>query len=57
LHTVGKNTFMGSIIKKKAWAIILLIGVALAIMGILQGDYRDNLLKAMTICLECIGIG
>lgn len=25
--------------------------------GILQGGYRDTLIKAVHICMECIGIG
>lgn len=25
--------------------------------GILQGGYRDTLMKAVRICMECIGIG
>ncbi len=25
--------------------------------GILQGGYRDTLMKAVHICMECIGIG
>lgn len=25
--------------------------------GILQGGYRDTLLKAVHVCMECIGIG
>lgn len=26
-------------------------------VGILQGGYRDTMMKAVRICLECIGIG
>lgn len=25
--------------------------------GILQGGYQDTLMKAVRICMECIGIG
>ena len=41
----------------KLWIILLPIGVLLVIAGIIQNDYRDTLIKAITICLECIGIG
>ncbi|WP_420846421.1 CD1871A family CXXC motif-containing protein [Miniphocaeibacter halophilus] len=36
---------------------ILLIGVLFIIIGIKQNDYQDTLMKAIYICLECIGIG
>ena len=42
---------------KKLWLILLPLGIGLVIMGIMQGDYRDNWAKAIMICLECIGIG
>jgi len=48
---------MKNILKIKAWIILLPIGIVFVIMGILQGDYYDTLSKAITICLECIGIG
>lgn len=56
---MGSNdkTAMKNILKKKAWIILLPLGITLVIMGIIQGDYHDTLLKAATICLECIGIG
>jgi hypothetical protein len=34
----------------------LVMAVMFIIMGIAQGDYRDTLNRATTICLECIGI-
>ena len=42
---------------KKLWIILLPLGIILVIAGIMQGDYRDALTKAIIICLECIGIG
>ncbi|WP_422142777.1 CD1871A family CXXC motif-containing protein [Miniphocaeibacter sp.] len=36
---------------------ILLIGMLFIIIGIGQNDYHDTLMKAIYICLECIGIG
>lgn len=32
-------------------------GLLALTVGILQGGYRDTLLKAVHICMECIGIG
>ena len=42
---------------KKIWMILLPLGIILVISGIMQGDYRDTLSKAIMVCLECIGIG
>lgn len=33
------------------------LGAALLVGGILQGEYAVTLNKAVRICLECIGIG
>jgi len=37
----------------------ILLGVALAVMtvGLVFGEYRSVLEKAVTVCLDCIGIG
>jgi len=37
----------------------VLLGVALAVMtvGLVFGEYRSVLEKAVTVCLDCIGIG
>ncbi len=32
-------------------------GALLLLLGVLQGGYRDTLIKAVQICLECVGIG
>jgi len=49
----GKKNRVKSIVQ----AVLLLSGVILIISGIIQGDYHDTLVKAIKICLECIGIG
>jgi hypothetical protein len=38
---------------------ILLLALCLAIMtaGLLLGEYKTVLEKAVTVCLDCIGIG
>ena len=38
-------------------ALLGLLGALLLTAGILQGDYRVVLNKAIRICYECIGIG
>ena len=44
--------------KKKAFqAAIVVIAAALIIAGIFNGSARDVLIKAITICTECIGLG
>ena len=44
--------------KKQTIRIVLGGAGLLALMvGILQGGYRDTLMKAVHICMECIGIG
>ncbi len=35
----------------------LFISVAFIIMGLLSGEFRVVWQKAVTVCLECIGIG
>ena len=42
---------------EKLWMFLLPLGIVLIIVGIIQNDYHNILLKAVTICLECIGIG
>lgn len=37
--------------------LFFLFGATCLAAGIFQGDYRDTLVKAIMICLECIGIG
>jgi hypothetical protein len=37
----------------------ILLGISLGVMiaGLLLGEYRSVLEKAVTVCLDCIGIG
>ncbi|MBD5560411.1 MAG: hypothetical protein HDQ87_08685 [Clostridia bacterium] len=39
-----------------AWVIIA-AGAACMVLGALRGEVRIILMKAVNICLECIGIG
>lgn len=41
----------------KVRIIIGITGLLLIIAGVLQNDYREVLMKAIRVCLECIGIG
>ena len=36
---------------------ILALGIALAVLGIWRGELSEVWQKAITVCLECIGIG
>ncbi len=38
-------------------ALLLALGAALVGVGIAQGQTRDVLMKAVYVCLECIGVG
>lgn len=37
--------------------LLLLAGAGLLFAGLLTGQERDVLLKAVRVCLECIGVG
>ncbi len=39
-----------------AWS-FLALGVGLLLLGLLAGEYYSVLEKAVTVCLDCIGIG
>ena len=38
-------------------AVVIVVAVALIIAGIFNGSARDVLIKAITICTECVGLG
>ncbi|MCL2071370.1 MAG: hypothetical protein FWH07_03945 [Oscillospiraceae bacterium] len=38
-------------------AAFLIIGIVLIICGVVQGEPDEIMRKAVTVCLECIGIG
>ena len=42
---------------KKTTALIIAVSGLCILLGVLQGDADATLIKAITICLECIGIG
>jgi len=43
---------------KRKWPLVLfLVSLALMTAGLLLGEYKSVLEKAITICLDCIGIG
>jgi hypothetical protein len=43
---------------KRKWSLLLVfLFVALMIAGLAMGEFRSVLEKAITICLDCIGIG
>ncbi len=42
---------------KKSTVITLAASIALIVMGIIKAQYTDVFVKAVKVCLECIGIG
>lgn len=57
----AKNISKGGYVKMKRLSAARLLtlgaGALLLVLGIWQGGYRDTLVKAVHICLECVGIG
>ena len=43
--------------KKIIFAVLMLAAAALIVTGCFNGDVAQVLNKAVTVCLECIGIG
>ncbi len=43
--------------KKYGTLIALAASIALIVIGLLQGQNHSVLIKAINICLECVGIG
>jgi Mg/Co/Ni transporter MgtE len=44
-------------VKRRLPWVLLALSLALATAGLLLGEYRNVLEKAVTVCLDCIGIG
>lgn len=42
--------------RKLPWMLLALFA-AMTLFGLLLGEYRTVLEKAVTVCLECVGIG
>ena len=42
-----------------AWVtyVLLSLAIAMCVYGVIRGEWNDVLRKAVTICMECIGIG
>ncbi len=43
--------------KPALWAALFALGLALVVLGILNGGAQDVLAKAIRLCSECIGLG
>lgn len=43
--------------QRKIGILLIFLGIALMIFGIFRGEMNTVLMKAINICLECIGIG
>ncbi len=48
---------MNCLKQRKAGVLLIFVGIGLMIFGILRGEMGIVLMKAINICLECIGIG
>jgi hypothetical protein len=44
-------------VKRRLPWILLALSIAVMTAGLLFGEYRTVLEKAITVCLDCIGIG
>ena len=43
--------------KRRAPWVLLTVSLGLMMAGLLLGEYKAVLEKAVTVCLDCIGIG
>jgi len=44
-------------VKRRLPFVLFIVFAALLVVGLLWGEYRTVLEKAVTVCLDCIGIG
>jgi hypothetical protein len=44
-------------VKRKLPWVLLAVSLIVMTAGLLLGEYRSALEKAITVCLDCIGIG
>jgi len=44
-------------VKRRLSWVLLALSLTVMIAGLLIGEYRTVLEKAVTVCLDCIGIG
>jgi hypothetical protein len=44
-------------VKRRLPWVLLALSLGLMMAGLLLGEYRTALEKAITVCLDCIGIG
>ena len=44
--------------KKRGFTLLaLILAAALTVAGVTQGQAKDVMMKAIRVCLECIGVG
>jgi len=44
-------------VKRRLPFVLFVLFAALLVVGLLWGEYKTVLEKAVTVCLDCIGIG
>jgi hypothetical protein len=44
-------------VKRRLPFVLFILFAALLVVGLLWGEYQTVLEKAVTVCLDCIGIG
>ncbi len=54
-----RNTVMRYVVmwRRRLQLSILLVALVLLLVGVILEQYNEVILKAINICLECIGIG
>ena len=53
----GRDQILDWIRKNRAGLLVLALGAAFVAVGVLRGEHDTVFMKAVNICLECIGIG